>query len=108
MTFERRTHAECLSELESWVRSGRPFCSLRLTDGELWAMFRYRPETDVTADGNHMRYDLGDAIRETIRGFASAIKADPDAAIQFGTTAYQHPDETTKWLMGYAHSLGIA
>ncbi len=108
MSFERRTHAECLDELEGWVRSGRPFCSLRLTDGELWAMFRYRPPTDVTADGNFMSVEVGDAIRETIRGFAAAVLKDPDAAIQFGTTAYQHPDVTTKWLMGYAASLGCA
>ncbi len=108
MTFQRRSHVECLSELEGWVRAGRPFCSLRLTDGELWAMFRYRPPTDRTADGNAMSVELGDAIRDTIRGFAEAVLADPDAAIQFGTTAHQHPDETTRWLMGYASSLGIA
>ncbi len=107
MAFERRTHTECLSELERWVRADTPFCSLRLTDGELIAMFRTRPPTDVTADGNAMSNEIGDAIRDTIRGFAEALRIDENACIQFGTTMYQHPDAETKYLAGYAYSLGI-
>jgi hypothetical protein len=106
--FERRTHAQCLDELTAWVADGKPFLSLRITDGELWSMFRYRPETDTTADGNEMRYDLGEAIREIIRDYARLLQTEPDCRVQIGTTMFQHPDETTKWLAGYVWSLGAA
>ncbi len=107
MAFERRTHTECLSELQKWVEAGTPFCSLRLTDGELIAMFRTREPTAVTADDNVMSEEIGDAIRDTIRGFAETLRIDENACIQFGTTMYQHPDKETKFLAGYAYSLGI-
>ncbi len=102
--YSKVTTADNLQEMLGWLRDRKPFCHLRVNDGEALCLLQKRKPTERNNCGHLYMEDLAAELRGMIQEMHALVRVQPELRLRIGSywmTQGSNLDEAAKGLVEY-------